>query len=112
MALAQIAELRAKRLMVRSRVLGRSLQRQLEQLAQSLEAASNSQWQFIPRGMGLMAGFEIRGADGRPGTTLAIAAVKAMLRRGYLLLPEGEHSEVISLTPPLIIGAALLTRAV
>ena len=30
--------------------------------------------------------------------------VKAMLKRGFVLLPEGEHSNVIGFTPPLTIS--------
>ena len=43
--------------------------------------------------------------DGR-----ALHAVKAMLQRGFILLPEGEHGNVISFTPPLTISRAQLRR--
>jgi 4-aminobutyrate aminotransferase-like enzyme len=35
-----------------------------------------------------------------------------MLHRGFILLPEGEHGNVISFTPPLTISKAQLTVAV
>ena len=35
-----------------------------------------------------------------------------MLHRGYILLPEGEHGNIISFTPPLTITEAHLTRMV
>jgi 4-aminobutyrate aminotransferase-like enzyme len=34
------------------------------------------------------------------------------LLRGYIFLPEGEHANVISFTPPLIISQPQLARAV
>ena len=53
-----------------------------------------------------MAGVELRRADGSPATDLAMGAVKEMLRRGFIVLPEGEHGNVISFTPPLTITRA------
>jgi 4-aminobutyrate aminotransferase-like enzyme len=35
-----------------------------------------------------------------------------MLHRGFILLPEGEHGSVISVTPPLTITEAQLERMV
>jgi 4-aminobutyrate aminotransferase-like enzyme len=35
-----------------------------------------------------------------------------MLHRGYILLPEGEHGNIISFTPPLTITEAQLRRMV
>ena len=51
-------------------------------------------------------------SDGSPATTEALAIIKRMLRRGFILLPEGEHSNVISFTPPLTITTAQLRQAV
>jgi 4-aminobutyrate aminotransferase-like enzyme len=62
--------------------------------------------------MGLMAGIELRLPDGRPATDAAMQAIKAMLQRGYILLPEGEFGNVISFTPPLTITQAQLAKAV
>jgi 4-aminobutyrate aminotransferase-like enzyme len=64
------------------------------------------------RGLGLMAGVELRLANGKPATKAAIQAIKKMLRRGFILLPEGEHANVISFTPPLTIKKAQLAKAV
>jgi 4-aminobutyrate aminotransferase/(S)-3-amino-2-methylpropionate transaminase len=50
------------------------------------------------RGRGLMVGLEIQNDNG-----LAMRAIKEMLRRGFILLPEGSRGEVISFTPPLTI---------
>ena len=54
------------------------------------------------RGKGLLIGIEL--ASG----ALALAAVRALLERGYLTLPAGSDARVISLTPPLTIEEPLL----
>jgi 4-aminobutyrate aminotransferase-like enzyme len=38
--------------------------------------------------------------------------VKALLQSGFILLPEGEHSNVIGFTPPLTISQSQLREAV
>ena len=50
--------------------------------------------------------------NGKPATDFALNAIKLMLKKGYILLPEGEHSNIISLAPPLTISPTQLTRAV
>ena len=65
-----------------------------------------------PRGLGLLAGLEVRLPDGAPATEAVLEAVKALLQRGFILLPEGEHSNVIGFTPPLTISASQLRAAV
>jgi 4-aminobutyrate aminotransferase-like enzyme len=59
-----------------------------------------------------MAGLELRHADNTPATAEAIAAIKKLLQRGYIFLPEGEHANVMSFTPPLTISEAQLGEAV
>jgi 4-aminobutyrate aminotransferase-like enzyme len=39
-------------------------------------------------------------------------AIKTMLQRGFILLPEGEYGNVISFTPPLTITKVQLAKAV
>jgi len=73
---------------------------------------SDSKFQVSIRGLGLMVGAELRLADGKPATDAAMQAIKAMLRRGYIMLPEGEFGNVISFTPPLTIAKAQLVKAV
>jgi 4-aminobutyrate aminotransferase-like enzyme len=53
-----------------------------------------------------MHGLEVRRADGAPATREVLGVVKSMLHRGFILLPEGAHSQVISLSPPLTITRA------
>ena len=113
MALAQIREIRRLRLVERSERLGRVLLDALRsQIARRRSSAVNDPLQIEARGIGLMAGLELRTADGLPATDAALHAIKAMLRRGFILLPEGEHGNVISFTPPLTITAAQLKQAV
>jgi 4-aminobutyrate aminotransferase-like enzyme len=38
--------------------------------------------------------------------------IKKMLQRGLIMLPEGEHANVISFTPPLTITRTQLAKAV
>ncbi|MEO8429827.1 MAG: aspartate aminotransferase family protein [Verrucomicrobiota bacterium] len=107
MALAQIRELKSKGLILRSARLGVYLRETL--------AALNSQFADLTisvRGSGLMVGAELRLRDGSPATAFALRAIKQMLRRGYILLPEGEHANVISFTPPLTISKRQLHQAV
>jgi 4-aminobutyrate aminotransferase-like enzyme len=106
MALANIAEIRAKKLVERSARLGGRL---LDLLRSEI---SNLKFQIAARGVGLLAGLELRNSDGSPATTESSRAIQAMLRCGYILLPEGEHGNVIGFTPPLTITEAQLARAV
>jgi 4-aminobutyrate aminotransferase-like enzyme len=117
MALAQIAEIERLKLAERSADLGGHLLAQLR-TAMSPElplhpvSAVSQRIELRTRGLGLMAGVELRRPDGSPATAEAIAAIKELLKRGYLFLPEGEHSNVISFTPPLTITEAQLAEAV
>ena len=92
MALAQIQEITDQNLVQRSAELGLFLQSQF----------SHSQFEF--RGLGLMAGLDLRQKNGNPDTKLSLRVMKEMLRKGYIILPEGEHGNVISFTPPLVIS--------
>ena len=107
MALAQIGELRDQDLIQRSAAQGKLLLSLLSALA-----ARPSPLTLAPRGLGLLAGLEVRSADGAPATAIVLQAIKALLHRGFILLPEGEHSNVISFTPPLTISAGQLRAAV
>ena len=55
-----------------------------------------------------MAGVELQLPDGEPATDVTMQVIKKMLLRGFILLPEGEHANVISFTPPLTITKAQL----
>jgi 4-aminobutyrate aminotransferase-like enzyme len=107
MALAQLREIQARALVQRSAGLGRLLLSSLSALD-----PHPSGLQLVPRGLGLLAGLEVRLPDGSPATAAALQIVKTLLRRGFILLPEGEHSNVIGFTPPLTISATQLRAAV
>jgi len=106
MALAQIAEIRRLKLCGRSARLGQKL---LDELAilhppRSIRASA--------RGLGLLAGLELRRTDGSPATEEALRVIKTMLHCGFILLPEGEHANVLSFTPPLTITEKQLATTV
>jgi 4-aminobutyrate aminotransferase-like enzyme len=105
MALAQIGEIKRLKLCERSVTLGKSLLSHLSKIQ-----ISDSRFRISPRGVGLMAGLELLNRDGSPAAAEALRVIKAMLHRGYILLPEGEHGNIISFTPPLTITEAQLVR--
>ena len=106
MALAQISEIKQLKLPERAAILGAELLKQL-----SILHPPSSILVSI-RGLGLMAGVELNLPDGKPATEAALSAIKTLLHRGYIFLPEGEHGNVISFTPPLTITRAQLAKAV
>jgi 4-aminobutyrate aminotransferase-like enzyme len=106
MALAQIGEIRRMKLVQKSVALGEILLNELK------NAVGDMEINFEIRGIGLMAGLELRMADGAPASSEAIQIIKQMLHRGFILLPEGEHGNVISLTPPLIISRGQIKKSV
>ena len=107
MALAQIKEIQRLKLCERSAALGKFLVGELSSIKNSKLKIKNSS-----RGLGLMAGLELTLPDGKPATQIALDAIKTLLHRGYIFLPEGEHANVISFTPPLTITGTQLAKAV
>lgn len=107
MALANLEEVRRRNLVGRSAALGAWLLRALAALR-----PGSAKLACRARGLGLMAGLELRRANGTPAGAAALQLVKAMLRRGFILLPEGEHGEVISFTPPLTVTQRHLAEVV
>jgi 4-aminobutyrate aminotransferase-like enzyme len=106
MALAQIEEIRKRKLVERSARLGAFLNDLLN------AGPLSSKFEIAVRGSGLMVGLELRLPNGAPATEAVIEIVKRMLHRGFILLPEGERGNVIGFTPPLIIGKSQLQQAV
>jgi 4-aminobutyrate aminotransferase-like enzyme len=105
MALAQIGEIAEKKLPQRSAELGEFFLRELR------AAMPVSKYKIEIRGIGLMAGVEIRQSGGAPGTEAALSILRELLRAGFIVLPEGESANVISFTPPLTITRAQLAAA-
>jgi 4-aminobutyrate aminotransferase-like enzyme len=106
MALANIQEIRARKLPERSARVGERLLKELVRIP------APSHLQLRARCLGLMVGLEVRDAQGRPATKVVFQIVKAMLSKGFVCLPEGEHGNVISFTPPLTIQERDLVKAV
>jgi len=106
MALAQISEIKNKKLVERGARLGKFLLELLQ------SAIGNRQSAIQVRGRGLLVGIELKSSDGSPATEQSLQAIKEMLHRGFILLPEGEHANVISLTPPLTISEKELDATV
>jgi 4-aminobutyrate aminotransferase-like enzyme len=106
MALAQIEEIRRGGLVQRSSQLGRFLLRTLE------SHISHPEYEIEVRGWGLMAGVEFCLPGGVPATLASLRFVKELLHRGFIVLPEGEHGNVISFTPPLTITRSQLVATV
>lgn len=107
MALAQIRELGRTGLVERSLELGLQLREWLSALA-----PHRSGFAFEVRGLGLMTGLEVRSRKAGLASKWALRAVQQMLKNGFILLPEGEHGNVISFTPPLTISERDLHRCV
>ena len=105
MALAQIGEIKRLKLCERSAQLGKVLLKRLQSFCLPPSAL-----RIFPRGVGLMAGLELLNTDGSPATLETMRLIKAMLHRGFILLPEGEHGNVLSFTPPLTISEAQLNK--
>jgi len=107
MALAQIAEIQRLKLSERSATLGKFLLNELATIQNSKFKIQNS-----IRGLGLMAGLELTLPNDKPATELALKTIKTLLHGGYIFLPEGEHANVISFTPPLTITKLQLAKAI
>jgi 4-aminobutyrate aminotransferase-like enzyme len=105
MALAQIEEIRSRKLCERAARYGIVLLEGLRRLETKRGAVK-----VQARGMGLMAGLELTSRSGAPAGEVVQRVIMALLRRGFILLPEGDAGEVIGLTPPLIISRLEINR--
>jgi 4-aminobutyrate aminotransferase-like enzyme len=107
MALEHMHEIERLSLVEKSAKRGRELLAMLCSLG-----SASADLRFAVRGRGLMVGVEFIRPDGGPVTSLVTQVVLGMLDRGFLVLPEGEHGEVLALTPPLIVRRSQLAGAV
>lgn len=108
MALANIREIEGRSLIAQASALGRFLMDRLS----NLSTTAPKVLQLRARGEGLLAGVELLLSDGSPATAQALACIKQLLHRGFIMLPEGEHANVISLSPALTITKKQLATAV
>ncbi len=95
-ALASMRVLEEEKLVDRAAELGRSALTWLREATEGHPAVREC------RGLGLMLGVECH------EPTVAHRTCAEALRRGFILLPSGHRGEVISLTPPLVIGREAL----
>lgn len=105
MALANIAEITKLDLPGKASLKGRTLLSELKKIR-------SRNVRIEARGIGLMAGVEVWNEKGVPATEDALQIMKNLLGKGFIFLPEGEHSNVISFTPPLTISESQLRRSV
>lgn len=105
MALAQMREIRDRGLVDRAAVVGAFLLEQLRTLRPP------PGFHLAARGIGLLAGLEIRRSPYRPATQMVLHLVKSMLKRGFIVLPEGATGDVLAFTPPLTITRTQLSQA-
>jgi 4-aminobutyrate aminotransferase-like enzyme len=99
MALAQIHEIESHKLVQRSFDLGKILLSALTNLASQVPNPKLS-----ARGLGLLAGLEFTSPNGGSDTDSTLSILKSMLHAGFILLPEGEHANILSFTPPLTVS--------
>ena len=59
-----------------------------------------------------MAGIELLDHNKQPATEAALRIIKNLLQAGFIFLPEGEFSNVISFTPPLTMTEAQLRTSI
>lgn len=113
-ALAFLDVLEEEGLVERSRVAGERLRTALaERLADVPHIGE-------VRGRGLFVGVELVHPEAQSETArrppaaegAGVAVARAALRRGLILLPAGDRSEVVELTPPLNLAPELLDHAV
>ena len=58
-----------------------------------------------------MIGIEIMNADRKLSAQTVISWTSQLLEAGIIVLPTGDHGEVLGLSPPLIISNAQMKRA-
>src|SRR5262249_12103197 len=105
--LAQIGEIRRLGLSARSARAGKFLLRELK-----ARIPRKPPVEVEVRGLGLTVGVELRLPGGAPASLIALDVVKKLLRAGFIVLPEGPPSNIISFTPPLTITRAQISGAV
>jgi 4-aminobutyrate aminotransferase-like enzyme len=108
MAQANIREIQTRHLVGHCAGLGEFLLKALRALERRYET---TRLRLQARGLGLLAGLELRLPDASPATKLALSIIQSLLQSGFIFLPEGEHANVISFTPPLTISRAQLQLA-
>jgi 4-aminobutyrate aminotransferase-like enzyme len=105
MALAQLKQLKSNKLTQAAQQKGTSWLRVLKQTFEPWKE------RVIPRGRGLMLGLELRDEHGKPDGRTVIRWTNELLQNGVIVLPEGDHGEVLGISPPLIISEKEMNQA-
>lgn len=108
MALENLHQIAVRQLVERSRDTGALLNATLKGLAEQLNRQYEGKVRATARGVGCLAGLALARSDGTAATQLSLDCLTQMLRKGFILLPEGENANVISFTPPLMITRSQL----
>ncbi len=106
-ALASIEQLQERDLVTRSAQLDATMREMLLQLQKDSKGHIGD-----VRGRGLMWGLECVDGEGAPNTPLAAATMLAAMHQGVLVLTSGPRSNVIALSPPLVITLEQLRFAI
>ena len=96
MACASLDEHASENVRVKVSKTGEKIKQELEKLDHALI--------HEVRGRGLMIGVELRHEDGAPAGDVAGVVLGDMLRRGIIMLADGEHGNVLAFTPPFNLG--------
>jgi 4-aminobutyrate aminotransferase-like enzyme len=100
MMIETIQQLKRRKLVRQSKKRGEYFKRRLTELAAEYPRQFGA-----PRGRGLMLGIEIK--SGR-----AVKLAKQLLKDGFLVLPSGPKSEILTFTPPLTISRSAMDRII
>ena len=106
-ALASIEQMQERDLVSRSAKLDATMREMLLQLQKDSKGLIGD-----VRGRGLMWGLECVDDKGAPNTQLAAATMLAAMHQGVLVLTSGPRSNVIALSPPLVITLEQLRFAI
>jgi len=105
MALENLKEIARRKLPARAEAMGKFLLAELNKLSAPVG------YRLKACGYGLMVGLELtRGEE--PASDECVRIMKNMLKRGFVILPEGDAGNVIGFIPPLTISQPQLKSAV
>jgi len=107
MSLASIGEIRGKKLIQKARQKGKFLLSSLRDMAGRHRSVGHV------RGEGLMIGLEIIDPQNQsPDSSKAHSITAECLKNGLILLSDGIHKNVLTLTPPLVIHEKLIRKGI
>lgn len=95
--LAVLREIKKRNLLVRAQSIGEYILKRAEEWKSKYPLVRDV------RGIGAMIGLELLRKDNTPATEETQTIVTEALRKGVILITEGEFGNVISFTPPLVI---------